>query len=84
MQETNEVHIDPVRIEEQQQNTNERSLEHKEFVHIENSYDVDVSELVVAQEKNKLSEAETEDDFVCIESTEVQSMQEANELTSTQ
>ena len=73
------VHIDPVRIDEQQQSTNERCLEYEEFVHIENSYDGDMSQLVVTQDKNKPLETETEDDFVCIESTEVQSMQKTTE-----
>lgn len=68
------VHIEPMRIDEQQQSTNERCLEHEEFVHIEieNSFDKDMTELVVTQDKKKLLGAETEDDFVHIESAEVQ------------
>ena len=79
MQETTETHTDPMRIDEKQQSTNERCLEYEEFVHIENLYNGDMSQLVVTQDKNKPLETETEDDFVCIESTEVQSMQETTE-----
>ena len=59
MQETNEVHIDPVRIEEQQQNINEGCLEHEEFVHIKNSYG-NASEFMVTGQ-HKLLEAVTDD-----------------------